>query len=58
MPGLAELDQAIAKLRTVTDEDADNPRAPHRAVALPFVIDRLPRDLGDLIHAIARPATT
>jgi hypothetical protein len=58
MPDLAELDQAIAKLRTVTDEDADNPRLPHRANALPFVIDTLRRDLNDLIDALARPATT
>jgi hypothetical protein len=42
----------------VTDEDADNPRAPHRGIALPFVIDTLRRDLGDLIDAVARPATT
>jgi hypothetical protein len=55
---LTELDQAIAKLQTVTDKDADNPRSPQRAIALPFVIDTLRRDLGDLIDALARPATT
>jgi Fusaric acid resistance protein family len=58
VPDLTELDQAIARLQTVTDKDADNPRSPHRAIALPFVIDTLRRDLGDLIDALARPATT
>jgi uncharacterized membrane protein YccC len=58
VPDLTELDQAIAKLQTVTDKDADNPRSPQRAIALPFVIDTLRRDLGDLIDALARPATT
>jgi hypothetical protein len=58
VPDLTELDQAIAKLRIVTDKGADNPRSPHNAIALPFVIDTLRRDLGDLIDALARPATT
>jgi uncharacterized membrane protein YccC len=56
-PDLTELDQAIAKLQTATDKDADNPRSPHRAIALPFVVDTLRRDLGDLIDALTRPAT-
>jgi hypothetical protein len=56
VPDLTELDQATATLRIVTG--ADNPRSPQRAVALPFVIDTLRRDLGDLIDALARPATT
>jgi hypothetical protein len=42
----------------VTDKAAENPRSPHSAIALPFVIDTLRRDLGDLIDALARPATT
>jgi hypothetical protein len=58
VPDLTELDQAIAKVRIVTDKGAENPRSPHRAIALPFVIDTLRRDLGDLIDALARPATT
>jgi hypothetical protein len=58
VPDLTELDQAIAKLRIVTDKGAENPCSPHNAIALPFVIDTLRRDLGDLIDALARPATT
>ena len=58
VPDLTELDQAIAKLRIATDKRAENPRSPHRAIALPFVIDTLRRDLGDLIDALERPATT
>jgi hypothetical protein len=58
VPELTELDQAIAKLPTVTDEGADNRRSPHRSIAVPFVIDTLRRDLNDLIDALARPATT
>jgi uncharacterized membrane protein YccC len=58
VPDLAQLDQAIAKLQIVTDEGVDNRRSPHSAIALPFVIDTLRRDLGDLIDALARPATT
>jgi hypothetical protein len=58
VPELTELDQAIAKLAAVTDKGADNPHSPRSAIALPFVIDTLRRDLGDLIDALARPATT
>jgi hypothetical protein len=58
VPDLTKLDQAIATLRVVTDKGAANPCSPHRAIALPFVIDTLRRDLGDLIDALARPATT
>ena len=58
VPDLTELDQAIAKLRIVTDKGAENPCSPHNAIALPFVVDTLRRDLGDLIDALARPATT
>jgi hypothetical protein len=58
VPDLTELDQTIAKLGAATDKDANNPRSPHGAIALPFVTDTLRRDLGDLIDAIARPATT
>jgi hypothetical protein len=53
---LTELDQAIAKLRIVTDKSAENRRSPDRTIALPFVIDTLRRDLGDLIDALAWPA--
>jgi Fusaric acid resistance protein family len=56
VPDLTELDQAIARLRIVTDKGVDNPRSPQ--IALPFVIDTLRRDLGDLIDTLARPATT
>jgi hypothetical protein len=58
VPDLTELDQAIATLRIVTDKGADDGCSPHRPIALPFVIDTLRRDLGDLIDALARPATT
>jgi uncharacterized membrane protein YccC len=57
-PDLTELDQTIAKLRIATSEDGNNPRSPHLAIALPFVIDTLRRDLGDLIDALVRPATS
>jgi len=40
------MDQAIAKLRIAIDKAADNP-------LVPFVIDTLRRDLGDLIDARA-----
>jgi len=46
VPDLTQLDQAIAKLQIVTDESVDNRRSPHSAIALPFVIDTLRRDLG------------
>jgi hypothetical protein len=47
------VDQATAKLRIVIDKAADNPLASHNAIVLPFVIDTLRRDLGDLIDARA-----
>jgi hypothetical protein len=50
------VDQAIAKLRIAIDED--NPVSSQCAVVLPFVIDTLRRDLGELTDALARPATT
>jgi Fusaric acid resistance protein family len=56
LPDLTELDKAMATLRIVTDSGG-NPRSPHSAIALPFVIDTLRRDLGDLIDALVRPAT-
>jgi uncharacterized membrane protein YccC len=57
-PDLSDVDQAIAKLRIAIDEGAGNPVSSHYAVVLPFVIDTLRRDLGDLTDALARPATT
>jgi len=45
-PDVTKLDQAIAKLRIAIDKAADNP-------LVPFVIDTLRRDLGDLIDARA-----
>jgi hypothetical protein len=42
----------------VASEDGNNPRSPHLAIALPFVIDTLRRDLGDLIDALVLPATS
>jgi hypothetical protein len=48
VPDLTELDHAIATLRIATDKGADNRCSPHRAIALPFVIDTLRRDLNDL----------
>jgi uncharacterized membrane protein YccC len=56
-PDLTELDLAIAKLRIVTGNGAHSPGPPPSAIALPFVIDTLRRDLGDLIDAVARPRT-
>ena len=52
-PDVTKLDQAIAKLRIAIDKAADNPLASHNAIVLPFVIDTLRRDLGDLIDARA-----
>ena len=69
-PDLTDLDRAIAKLRSAIDAGADDPVAsgapvalggpvaPRRPVVLPFVIDTLRRDLGDLADALARPATS
>jgi uncharacterized membrane protein YccC len=56
-PDLANVDQAIAKLRIAID-DAHNPVASHDAAVLPFVIETLRRDLADLTDVLARPATT
>ena len=55
---LAKLDGAIAKLRGVIDTGAGDPAASHEASVLPFVIDTLRRDLGDLADALTRPATS
>jgi hypothetical protein len=56
---LLDIAAAQGAFRTATDKDADNPRSPPRsAIALPFVIDTLRRDLGDVIDALARSATT
>ena len=52
-PDVTKLDQAIAKLRIAINKAADNPLASHNAIVLPFVIDTLRRDLGDLIDARA-----
>jgi len=52
-PDVTKLDQAIVKLRIAIDKAADNPLASHNAIVLPFVIDTLRRDLGDLIDARA-----
>jgi uncharacterized membrane protein YccC len=57
-PDLTDVDQAIAKLRIAFNEGTDNPGSSHTAIILPFVIDMLHRDLGDLTDALARPATT
>ena len=57
-PDLADVDEAIARLRIAIDEAADNPVSSHNAVVLLFVVDTLRRDLGDLTDALARPATT
>jgi hypothetical protein len=53
-PDVTKLDQAIAKLRIAIDKAADNPLASHNAIVLPFVIDTLRRDLGDLIDSRSR----
>jgi len=57
-PDLADLDRAIAKLRSAIEAGADDPAAPREASVLPFVIATLRRDLGDLVDALARPATS
>jgi len=57
-PDLTDVDQAIARLRIAIDEGAGNPVSSHNTVVLPFVVDTLRRDLGDLTDALARPATT
>jgi uncharacterized membrane protein YccC len=57
-PDLSDVDQAMAKLRIAIDDGAGNPDASHSAIILPFVIETLRRDLGDLTDALARPATT
>jgi hypothetical protein len=54
-PDLAELDRAIAKLRSALDAGAEGPGASRKPVALAFIIDTLRRDLGDLADALARP---
>jgi hypothetical protein len=53
-----ELDGAIAKLRSAVDAGAGDPAALREASVLPFVIETLRRDLGDLADALARPAKT
>ena len=57
-PDLTDLDHAIARLRLAIDKRAGNPVLSHNAVVLPFVVDTLRRDLGDLTDALARSATT
>jgi hypothetical protein len=57
-PDLAELDLAIAKLRSAVDAGAGDPAALRAASVLPFVIETLRRDLGDLADALGRPATS
>jgi uncharacterized membrane protein YccC len=52
-PDVTELDQAIAKLRIAIEKGPDHADVSHRANVLPFVIDTLRRDLGDLIDACA-----
>jgi hypothetical protein len=57
-PDLTDVDQAIARLRIAIDEGAGNPVSSRNTVVLPFVVDTLRRDLGDLTDALTRPATT
>jgi uncharacterized membrane protein YccC len=57
-PDFTDLDQAIAKLRGAVDAGAGDPAALRAASVLPFVIETLRRDLGELADALARPATS
>ena len=52
-PDVTELDLAIAKLRIAVEKRPDSGLGSRGASVLPFVIDTLRRDLGDLIDACA-----
>ncbi len=54
----SKLDEAIAKLGSAIDAGAGDPAASRKASVLPFVIETLRRDLGELADALVRPATS
>ncbi len=52
------LDAAIAGLHRAIEAGADDPAVSTTMSVVPFVIDTLRRDLGDLADALARPGAS
>ena len=56
LPDFAELDGTIAKLNAAVGEASNDGPASRGAAVLPFVVDTLRRDLGELVNVLAAGA--